>query len=154
MKTRSVASFLKQVSGSRKEEDVQRAIIHALTALGYIVLQTSEHRGLETCPHCHKPFHPHQGRGSDYGVPDLLVHDPDLYPPGMWVGLEIKGPKTALSSAQEALRREGAIIVCRGVPDALAGLQMVRESLDGLAGCASPLAGNGDAGSAELMEVR
>ena len=82
-----------------KEEQVQRSVIDGLTALGYAVLQTTV-RGV------------HKGYGSSKGVPDLLVTR-NCWPEGLWLGIEIKGPKTALSAEQKQLLEAGRIFIAR-----------------------------------------
>jgi hypothetical protein len=117
----------------RLEDDVQESIEKALRARGYWVLSTSEHRRREACPHCGGWMVPRQGRGCDKGVPDLLVTSgrtrPLQWPPGVWLGLECKGPRTALSREQKLLREERRIFIVKRVETALALVQEYELSL-------------------------
>lgn len=96
-----------------REEDVQKVIVDGLRLLGYTVLVTT-HR-VRRCQ-CGR-----WGRG-DYGatkgVPDLLVRRKN-WNDGVYVGLEVKGPKTPLSREQKALLAEGGLVVVRSLEDAL-----------------------------------
>lgn len=90
------------------ESQVQRQIVDGLTALGYIVLETTTHvrhgKGWAT--------------GQDKGVPDLLVTHRH-WPTGCWLGIEVKVPKGRPSSReQRALIDGGRVIVARSFADA------------------------------------
>lgn len=98
-----------------KEEQVQRCILEGLTAYGYIVKQTTV-RGVR------------KGYGASPGVPDLLVTHPK-WPEGCWLGLEVKGPKTALSQEQRVLEALHRIVVVRSWEDALSAVESFRTAL-------------------------
>jgi hypothetical protein len=119
----------------RLEESVQESIEQALRSRGYWVLSTSEHRRRELCPHCQKWMVPQQGRGCDKGVPDLLVTSGRTrklqWPPGMWMGLEVKGPTTVLTREQKLLREERRIFIVKQVETALRLVQEFELSLIG-----------------------
>ncbi|SRR5581483_1946943 len=92
------------------EADVQRAAIDLLEMLGCTVLVTSRVR--KRCWKCGMYFK--GGDGASKGLPDLLVRKRS-WPPFLWVGIEIKGDKTAVSVEQQALSDAGDIYVCRGM---------------------------------------
>ena len=73
------------------EDDVQAGMVQMLELLGFTVLVTSRRR--RKCWHCGR--YPSGGDGVTKGTPDLFVYDPRI---GGWVGLEVKGPKTAVSA--------------------------------------------------------
>lgn len=116
-----------------KEAVIQSHIEGTLRSLGYIVLSTSEHRKAEPCPHCFQWMTPKQGRGCDKGVPDLLVTSGPRrkvqYPAGVWIGLEVKGPKTPLSAEQKILKEADCIFVVRSVDEALEVVAEAEEYL-------------------------
>lgn len=112
------------------EEQVQAAIIEGLTALGYTVLQTSHRVKLAECPRCHSRFRPVGGYGSTPGVPDLLVSRTS-WPVGCWLGLEVKGPKTAISPAQKGLLDAARIVIARSWEDALSHVQIFEQGIQG-----------------------
>lgn len=117
-KTQPIENFKKQAERLVKEDEIQRDIINALRLLGYIVLETSEHRRVEQCPKCKERMTSTQGRGCTPGVPDLLVSHLD-FPPLCLLGLEVKGPKTPITSAQSNLARLHRIIIVYSVQEAL-----------------------------------
>lgn len=90
------------------ESDVQRTIVEGLRALGYVCLKTQP-RGVWKAGRRH-------GTGIDKGVPDLILSRAGW---GCWLGLEVKGPKTALSPEQKKLEEEGILCVCRSWEDAI-----------------------------------
>ena len=120
------------------EDAAQTAIVSALRRCGYLVLVTSRRRkklkfqceacresqmAKVTCMFCGATQVPWQygGDGCDAGVPDLLVstREGDI----RFCGLEVKGPKTAVSPEQKALRDVGRIAVVRTVEQALAAVE-------------------------------
>lgn len=103
-----------------REENVQREIIRSLAAQGYRVLQTTVR--VHPCPHCGHTDH--RGYGSTPGVPDLLICR-DGWPLPVFVGIEVKGPKTQVSDAQATLADEGHIVICRTVDAAQAAVSGV-----------------------------
>lgn len=110
-KTRQVKRF---TTGGEREDDVQRQIVRALREAGYTVLQTSRRR--KRCVHCGR--YSTGGDGADRGVPDLIVRNP-VWPPAMWLGIEVKGGKTAVSPEQRELLGDGAIVIARSPAEAL-----------------------------------
>jgi hypothetical protein len=107
-----------QRSTPRSEAAVQAAIVEDLRQCGYEVLETSERRKRERCPHCREYFIPRKGRGTTPGVPDLLVTR-ETFAPGWFIGIEVKGPRTAIRPAQRDLARRRRIFIVRSVPEAL-----------------------------------
>ena len=108
------------------EDAVQSHIIGALRNEGYTVLETSEHRKAERCPHCEKWMRSKVGRGSSKGVPDLLVTK-DTWPQYAAALLEVKGPQTRLSPEQKVLEKTGRIAIVRSLSDAHGVLAKLEE---------------------------
>ena len=100
------------------EEGIQRATIEALQTLGYKVLQTS--RRYRPCPGCGKIDH--RGDGVTEGLPDLMVTH-GAWPRAMFLGLEMKGPATKVSEAQQVLAAASRILVARSAADAVRAIQ-------------------------------
>lgn len=115
---------------SVNEDTVQRAIMLQARQDGYIVLSTSEHRKSEPCPHCHKKMTSRVGRGTDKGVPDLLLTHETRWPPGLWCGIEVKGPKTPVSPEQKILHGQQRIFIARSVADYQAAMKAFEASLN------------------------
>jgi hypothetical protein len=111
------------------EADVQAAIVEELRRLDYEVIETSERRKREQCPHCGEWFTPRKGRGTTPGVPDLLVTWED-FPSGWFIGLEVKGPRTTIRPAQRDLARRRRIFIVRSVPEALQTLAGALAAMD------------------------
>jgi hypothetical protein len=128
MKTQPIENFKKQVRTRVKEDDIQRDIIAALRVLGFTVLETSEHRRRETCPKCGHSHAMRKGRGCSKGVADLLVTRDD-FPPWVYIGLEVKGPKTPLSPEQAELARCNRIVVVRSAQEALDAVHRAAQEL-------------------------
>lgn len=101
-----------------KEEDIQSAIRAELLARGYICLQTTHRTHMQVCNVCGQKSRSQGGYGADYGVPDLLVSHVS-WKAGVWLGLEVKGPKTPLSPHQQELLSKQRIFVVRSVDEAL-----------------------------------
>jgi len=97
------------------EDQVQAAIVRALRAAGYTVLITSRRR--RRCVHCGR--YSAGGDGVSRGLPDLLVWDQRR---GGWIGIEVKGARTAVSPEQRELAERGMIAVVRSVEEAFAAL--------------------------------
>ena len=104
------------------EAEIQATIIEGLRLMQYIVLCTT-HR-VKRCRKC--GTFPNAGYGADKGVPDLLVTH-RRWPAGLFLGLEIKGAKTALSPEQKELLDLNRIIICRSWEDALAAVKGVEN---------------------------
>lgn len=100
-----------------REDDIQRVIVDGLRLLGCVVLVTT-HR----VKRCRCGAWSRGDYGATPGVPDLLVRK-DGWPAACWLGLEVKGPRTALSRQQKLLRDRGGIIVVRSLEDALGALE-------------------------------
>jgi hypothetical protein len=111
-----------------KESSVQHTIESGLGALGLLVLHTQHQYANQTCPTCHRRFRPQGGYGADKGIPDLLARADD-FPRGLWLGLEIKGPRTAVSPEQQILEREGGIYICRTWESAEHAVRLTRQYL-------------------------
>jgi len=97
------------------EDQVQAAIVRALRGAGHEVLITSRRR--RRCVHCGR--YSAGGDGVSRGLPDLLVWDQRRRG---WIGIEVKGPRTAVSPEQRELADRGMIVVVRSVEEALAAL--------------------------------
>jgi hypothetical protein len=108
------------------EESTQAAIIEELARRGYLVLSTSEHRKREQCAGCGAWRTPGKGRGTTPGVPDLLVSR-DEWPPGVWLGLEVKGARTAVSREQKALAARRRIFIVRSAREAMEAVQEAKR---------------------------
>lgn len=94
------------------EEAVQAVTIRVLERAGFIVLQTSVRYHNQECPACHKWFRPRGGTGTTPGVPDLLVTRED-WPPGLWLGIEMKDADGGLTAAQVLLHAQQRVFIAR-----------------------------------------
>jgi len=117
---------------SLTEEQVQQSITNHLRAKRFIVLSTVHRLKICECPECGHRFRPEGDYGADKGVPDLIVR-PTLsrskqWAPTLWMGLEVKGPKTEISPEQKDLAKQGAIVIARTLNEALQGVDAVDES--------------------------
>ena len=92
------------------EHDIQREAVKVLRDKGYRVIVTSNNRRV---------------RSATRGLPDVLV----AVGRGLWVGLEFKAQKGALTEEQTRLMREGNIHVCRSSVEALAAIQFAERQL-------------------------
>jgi hypothetical protein len=101
-----------------KEEDIQRAIIQLLELHGFTVHQTSRRGVKGRCPRCHQLVKVFGGDGASKGLPDLMVRKAS-WPPIVWAGLEVKGPKTRISPEQKALAETHQIAIVRSADEAL-----------------------------------
>lgn len=108
------------------EAQIQATIEAGLAYLGYIVLHTQHRYRLQTCPNCSRRFRPAGGYGADKAIPDLLVTHP-AWSTGIFIGLEIKGPKTAISPEQRLLAAQGRIVIVRSWEDAIAAVEAAHE---------------------------
>ena len=128
---------------SVREENVQRALIDALASLGYLVEQTTVRVKRVECPECHARFVPVRkvrgpdgklrsvGYGATKGVSDLLVRHPS-WPPALYVQVEVKGPRTPVSTEQRDKQTAGHLWICRdmaGIPATIAMLADMTRSL-------------------------
>lgn len=111
-----------------REEDVQRTIMEGLRLLGCTVLQTSHRVKLSRCPKCAASYRPSGAYGASQGVPDLLVSR-KVWPVGAWLGLEVKGPTTALSPHQKDLLLTGRIVIVRSWEDARSAVEWFEHRL-------------------------
>lgn len=94
------------------EDEIQCSIIELLELSGFTVWSTSRVR--RRCPQC-KAFVP-GGDGVDKGLPDLVFYHPVF--PRLVGGIEVKGPRTAVSPEQRAAADADAYPICRSVDDA------------------------------------
>ena len=97
-----------------REEEVSQCIQEGLTLLGYLVLCTTVRLSA--------------GSGCTPGVPDLLVTH-SRWPPGVWLGIEVKGTRTRLSPEQQVLSSLARIKVCRSWEEALEAVHKVEVGL-------------------------
>ncbi len=118
-----------------REETVQANIRQLLAWCGYRVYQTTARFKAHPCPQCGGWVRQAGGTGTTPGVPDLLVYHPGWTADGaahpVWIGLEVKGPKTPLSDEQKVLHAAGRILVARSPEEALRLLQAAEERLFG-----------------------
>jgi hypothetical protein len=107
-----------QVVLQERESGVSQRIEDRFRLHGYEVLVTSEHRRKIECPKCKAWFTPSTGSGVDKGVPDQLVRDPRRYPPYLWIGVEVKGPKTPISDEQKIFGARLGYVIARSDDEA------------------------------------
>ena len=108
---------LKRLTAS--EEEVQRGIVTALTALGYLVLVTS--RRPKRCWNCGQWGKSGTGDGVSKGLPDLFFSRREWR--NRWYGAEIKSATGRLRPEQKILAESGMVFVWRSIDDALKTLQ-------------------------------
>jgi hypothetical protein len=108
------------------EAAIQRTIVEGLSWLGYIVLLTQHQYKLQTCPSCQCRFRPIGGYGTSKAISDLLVSHPH-WGIGVWLGLEVKGPKTPVSPEQKLLAAQGRIVIVRSWEEAKAAVEATHE---------------------------
>ena len=106
------------------EEVIQAAAIRELTKACFVVLQTSVRYHNQKCAGCGAWARPTGGTGTTPGVPDLIVSH-ELWPIGLWIGIEMKSATGALSPAQRLLRAQGRIFVARSAAEAVGLAQSV-----------------------------
>lgn len=97
-----------------REKDLQQDAIQLLRTFGYIVLSTSVRKRSQT--------------GQDKGIPDILVTH-TAWPAPLWTGIELKGPKTPVSPAQQRLADDGRIAICRSFAEICRALLSVEDEL-------------------------
>jgi hypothetical protein len=105
-----------------KEADLQRAIIAQLRAKGYEVLTTSRVRKRVRCSGCGSWSWPTGGDGVSLGLADLMVTHSRWRLP-VWLGIEVKGSRTAISPIQKDFIDRGLNILARCVQDAVDGVE-------------------------------
>ena len=106
------------------EEVIQAAAIRDLTKACFVVLQTSVRYHNQKCAGCGAWARPTGGTGTTPGVPDLIVSH-ELWPTGLWIGIEMKSATGVLSPAQRLLRAQGRIFVARSAAEAVGLAQSV-----------------------------
>lgn len=99
-----------------REEDLQQTIVQGLRLLKYRVLVTSRRRKRFQCSRCGAWGWPEGGDGVDKGLPDVLCYVPERQ---AWIGLEVKGTRTAVSPEQRELAEAGCIHIVRTWKEAL-----------------------------------
>jgi hypothetical protein len=109
------------------EAGVQSAFVSTARDAGYMHLRTSRVR--RPCSECGKVDH--RGDGCSLGLPDEFLRRP-WWPSLLWAGVEIKGPTTPISTEQQALADEGAIIIAHGWDDVEPSLRWLDELLAGV----------------------
>lgn len=98
------------------EAQIEAQIVEYLSAVAsYTVLKTTNSKAKGPT-------------GASRGVPDLLVRGPK-YPSGVWVGLEVKGPKTQLSPEQARLADASAIHVVRSLEAACLAIVLSEDEI-------------------------
>lgn len=111
------------------EAQVQAAIIERLTVAGYIVASTSRVRRGVRCA-CGRFSYPSGGDGVTRGLPDLFVSHQD-WPAGMWIGIEVKGTRTAVSADQRLMAGLGRIFIVRNQDDADRLVRLTEQAILG-----------------------
>lgn len=110
------------------EEQVQGVIVDGLRLSGYEVLITSRQRKAAYCAKCKRvalcsgcggKVYAKGGDGVSEGVPDLIVTRA-AWPIRMWLGMEVKGPKTEVSTEQQDLADRNRTVIVRSLDEALA----------------------------------
>lgn len=94
------------------EAQIQRSIIELLELAGFVVWSTSRVR--RRCSHCGS--YSSGGDGVEKGLPDLVFSHPRL--PRVMGGIEVKGPRTAVSAEQRAAADAGCYAICRSPEEA------------------------------------
>jgi hypothetical protein len=92
------------------EREIQREAVGLLRRAGYRVIVTSTNRSSRVTTGC----------------PDLFVRVP--LSRAVWLGLEIKAPKGALTVEQRAEEACGDIIICRSVDDVINAIKNHKET--------------------------
>lgn len=95
------------------EEQIQQSILQGLTAYGYIVFSTS--RRVKRCRNCGR-WPGSGGDGVTQGLPDLIVTRESW--DGVLLGIEVKGPKTRISTEQKELVEGNVIMFVRSWDEA------------------------------------
>ena len=98
------------------EASVQSAIVARLSWAGYLVMSTSRVRKGVKCT-CGRFFFPTGSDGVTKGCPDLFISHL-RWPPGLWIGIEVKGSQTPLSPEQKQLVEAGRYCVARDQDEA------------------------------------
>jgi hypothetical protein len=122
----------KRASAGRRvdasEAVLQRRVVGVLRFLGYIVLETNEHRRAVRCAKCGNTWTPGGGSGTSKGIADLIVSHVG-YPRYCFVAIEMKGRKTPWSSpAQKWLFDEKRNALARGENCIEAALQALADA--------------------------
>lgn len=94
------------------EAETQRAIIELLRLAGFKVWSSSRVR--RRCSQCGS--FSSGGDGVDKGLPDIVFCHPRI--PRLMGGIEVKGPKTAISPEQRAAADLDCYAICRSVDEA------------------------------------
>ena len=112
------------------ESELQSAIVQALQALGWTVLELGRWHRQVRCPDCGAYFTPRSGTGSTPGAPDLLVSRTGR---STWHALELKVPAIStllgtapagrLSKEQQELADAGLTVIIHSLEEALAALE-------------------------------
>lgn len=95
------------------EEQIQAQFIEYLQLTGHEVLQTSR-RGV-FCRHCRRKVYGPDG--ATKGLPDLLFTHKKWFSKRGWVGVEVKGAKTAVSDEQKRLAELGFTRIVRSLDE-------------------------------------
>lgn len=89
------------------EAQIQQGIIQLLELAGFVVWSTSRVR--RRCSHCGS--YSSGGDGVEKGLPDVVFSHPRI--PRLMGGIEVKGPRTAVSPEQRAAAEAGCYAICR-----------------------------------------
>lgn len=111
-----------------REEDLQRTIIEALRLKGYEVLVTSRVRKRVQCKSCGEWGWMQGGDGVTKGLADLLCSRQEWGLP-VWVGIEVKGSRTAITQAQQDLANRGFNVIVRSLEEAVEALEKIDKRL-------------------------
>lgn len=111
----------------KPEAELQRAIVTAIASLGYVVMESGKSRSKVACRACGAKTYATGWQGNTPGLPDLYIHHPDWF--GMAVGLELKGPKTAVTPVQQSLADANITTIVRTVAEALHAVRRAEATL-------------------------
>jgi len=111
----------------KPEAELQRAITTAIASLGYVAMESGKSRSKVTCRACGAKTYATGWQGNTPGLPDIYVHHPDWF--GMAVGLELKGPKTAVTPVQQSLADAHITTIVRTVAEALHEVRRAEATL-------------------------
>lgn len=111
----------------KPEAELQRAITTCIASLGYVVMESGKSRSKVACRACGAKTYATGWQGNTPGLPDLYVHHPDWF--GLAVGLELKGPKTAVTPVQQSLADNNITTIVRTVAEALHVVRRAESTL-------------------------
>jgi hypothetical protein len=90
-------------------------------------MESGKSRSKVACRACGAKTYATGWQGNTPGLPDLYIHHPDWF--GMAVGLELKGPKTAVTPVQQSLADANITTIVRTVAEALHAVRRAEATL-------------------------